>query len=526
MLEPPKSLKSLNIDLYGGTSFPSWLGNSLFSNLVSLHITKCEYCMTLPPLGQLPSLKDLEIHGMKILEKIGLEFYHVQEGKGYDSSFQPFPSLECIKFGNMPNWKEWLQIEGINFAFPQLRTMKLLNCPELRGHYLPSHLPCIEEIVICDCPHLLETPSTLHWLSSIKKIDIMINGFAEKLSWFECDSPCMMQNVVIGACATLFYVPKLILRSTCLQHLTLQYLPSLTAFPSSSLPTSLQSLDIRYCKNLSFLPPEMWSNYTSLVRLELLGSCDALTSFPLDGFPALQTLRIFDCKSVDSIYILESPSRRPSSLKSLKIEFQNSIGLIKVKIKMDTLTSLEELTLQCEELSFCEGVCLPPKLKSIKIQSQRTTPPITEWGLQGLTALSRLTISADEYIINTLRKESLLPISLVHLSINNNNNNNNKMKAFDVSGLRHLSSLESLEFRLCKELESMPENCLLPSSLKSLEFWFCEKLQSLPEDNLPDSLEELAIYYCPLLEERYKRKEHWSKIEHIPFIDINGKVTI
>jgi len=29
-----------------------------------------------------------------------------------------------------------------------------------------------------------------------------------------------------------------------------------------------------------------------------------------------------------------------------------------------------------------------------------------------------------------------------------------------------------------------------------------------------------------LLEERYKRKEHWSKIAHIPVIEINDQVTI
>jgi hypothetical protein len=29
-----------------------------------------------------------------------------------------------------------------------------------------------------------------------------------------------------------------------------------------------------------------------------------------------------------------------------------------------------------------------------------------------------------------------------------------------------------------------------------------------------------------LLEERYKRKEHWSKIEHIPFTQIEDQVTI
>jgi hypothetical protein len=157
---------------------------------------------------------------------------------------------------------------------------------------LPSHLPYIEEIVIKDCPHLLETPSTLHWLYSIKNINI--NGFAERtlLSWLESDSPSMMQVVVIEKCATLLYVPKLILRSTCLQHLTLYSLSSLIEFPSSGLPTSLQSLRIDNCENLSFLPPETWSNYTSLVSLDLWSSCDAVTSFPLDGFPALQTLRV------------------------------------------------------------------------------------------------------------------------------------------------------------------------------------------------------------------------------------------
>jgi len=123
-----------------------------------------------------------------------------------------------------------------------------------------------------------------------------------------------------------------------------------------------------------------------------------------------------------------------------------------------------------------------------------------------------------------------------------------EMKSFDGNGLRHLSSLQYLCFWYCRQLESLPENCFpsslksvqfvackklqlipencLPSSLKSLQFDRCEKLQSLPEDSLPDSLEELTIVRCPLLEERYKRKEHWSKIAHIPVIRINDEVTI
>ncbi|RHN66305.1 putative P-loop containing nucleoside triphosphate hydrolase, leucine-rich repeat domain, L [Medicago truncatula] len=491
MLQPPINLKSLNICLYGGTSFPSWLGSSSFYNMVSLSISNCENCVTLPSLGQLPSLKDIEICGMEMLETIGPEFYYAQIEKGSNSSFQPFPSLECIKFDNMLNWNEWIPFEGIKFAFPQLKAIELRDCPELRGH-LPTNLPSIEEIVISGCSHLLETPSTLHWLSSIKIMNINGLGESSQLSLLESDSPCMMQDVVIHNCSKLLAVPKLILKSTCLTHLKLHSLSSLTAFPSSGLPTSLQSLHIENCENLSFLPPETWSNYTSLVSLNISYSCDSLTSFPLDGFPALQTLDISRCRSLVSICISESPSPRSSSLESLIIESCYSIELFEVKLKMEMLSALENLHMKCQKLSFSEGVCLPLKLQSI-----------------------------GDDIFNTLMKESLLPISLVHLRICDLS----EMKSFDGNGLRHLSSLQSLCFLFCQQLETLPENCL-PSSLKSLEFYDCKKLESLPEDSLPESLKELYIDGCPLLEERYKRKEHWSKIAHIPVISINYKVTI
>jgi len=526
MLQPPKYLKSLKIDLYGGTNFPSWLGNSLFANMVSLCISNCEYCVTLPPLGQLPSLKDLEIYGLKILETIGPEFYFVKRGEGSNSPFQPFPSLEHMKLHNMPNWKEWFPFEGNNFSFPRLRTLKLHGCPELRRH-LPSHLSSIEEIEIEGCDNLLTTPPTLHWLSSIKKMKIAyhwsFDDHAERIqqTLLERDSPCLLQSIKIMMCLSLFSWPKMIMNSTCLQQLELYEIQSPVAFPVDGLPTSLRSLIIFRCEKFAFMPPEMWSNYTSLEGLYLQSSCCALTSFPLDGFPALQRLDISDCKSLDSIFILESPPCRPSSLLSLSIVSHNSIESLKFNVRMDTLTALEELFLQCSKLSFCAEVCLPPKLQKIDIVSYITTPPVTEWGLQGLTALSRLSIGCCDDIVNTLLNEPLLPISLVNLTIIYLD----EMKSFDGNGLQHLSSLENLAILNCEQLQSIPENCL-PSSLKSLGLYYCKKLESLPEDSLPYSLKKLDIYGCPLLEERYKRKEHWCKIAHIPVIEINYQVTI
>jgi hypothetical protein len=258
------------------------------------------------------------------------------------------------------------------------------------------------------------------------------------------------------------------------------------------------------------------------VSLELWSSCYGLTSFSLDGFPVLQRLYIYSCKNLDSIFISESPPRHASSLQSLKIKSHYSIGSFKVKLRMDTLACLEELSLGCRELSFCEGVFLPPKLQSIDIQSRRTmAPPVTEWGFQGLTALSSLSIGKDDDIVNTLMKESLLPISLVSLTISHLY----KMKSFDGNGFRHLSSLEKLDFLNCQQLESFPGNCL-PSSLKSLEFCYCKRLESLQEDSLPSSLKLLVIWRCHIVEERYKMQEHWSKIARIPVIIIEDQVTI
>jgi Leucine-rich repeat (LRR) protein len=169
-LRPSPNLKKLSIDLYGGTSFPSWLGDSSFSNMVSICIDNCAYCVTLPPLGRLPSLKNLRIGRMNSLVIIEGEFYG-NEG-GSNSSFQPFPLLEDLVIVDMSEWEEWLPFQGNNKSpFPSLKTLKLSNCGKLKG-YLPCHLPCIEKIEIYNCEDLSATPpeSTLHWLSSIKKI--------------------------------------------------------------------------------------------------------------------------------------------------------------------------------------------------------------------------------------------------------------------------------------------------------------------------------------------------------------------
>ncbi|XP_028190420.1 putative disease resistance RPP13-like protein 1 [Glycine soja] len=67
-LQPSTILKKLNIRCYGGTSFPNWTGDSSFSNIIVLSISDCNHCLSLPPFGQLPSLKELAIKRMKMVK--------------------------------------------------------------------------------------------------------------------------------------------------------------------------------------------------------------------------------------------------------------------------------------------------------------------------------------------------------------------------------------------------------------------------------------------------------------------------
>ncbi|KAG4917845.1 hypothetical protein JHK85_056126 [Glycine max] len=59
-----------------------------------------------------------------------------------------------------------------------------------------------------------------------------------------------------------------------------------------------------------------------------------------------------------------------------------------------------------------------------------------------------------------------------------------------------------------------------------LHMYNCPSFESSPEDQLPSSLVILSLRKCPLLEARYRGQngKYWSKIAHIPAIQINEKL--
>ncbi|XP_062086228.1 putative disease resistance RPP13-like protein 1 [Humulus lupulus] len=135
-LQPHTNLKKLKIYSYAGFNFPNWIGDSSFSNVVSIHLSHNKNCWSLPSLGQLPSLQNLVIQSFHGVETIGAEFYH---GNNPSNNITPFQSLETLTFHDMPAWKVWSPVGGddrdggVLTLFPSLKELSLNGCPVLAG---------------------------------------------------------------------------------------------------------------------------------------------------------------------------------------------------------------------------------------------------------------------------------------------------------------------------------------------------------------------------------------------------------
>uniref|UniRef100_A0A0D9XC11 AAA+ ATPase domain-containing protein n=1 Tax=Leersia perrieri TaxID=77586 RepID=A0A0D9XC11_9ORYZ len=153
-LFPPPSLEKLQIINFHGRNFPGWLVSScLKSNLPCIeyiHLIGCSSCTQLPPFGQLPQLKYLNIEDAFAIVNIGTEFV------GTDGVSIAFPKLKYLTFNGMPNWEEWSMTRN-------------KEAQPLMG--LPS-MPNLIELHILGCPKLRALPKTLQNITSIQTIGI------------------------------------------------------------------------------------------------------------------------------------------------------------------------------------------------------------------------------------------------------------------------------------------------------------------------------------------------------------------
>ena len=139
-------------------------------------------------------------------------------------------------------------------------------------------------------------------------------------------------------------------------------------------------------------------------------------------------------------------------------------------------------------------------LNSLRDLSIKLCPNLVSFPEEGFpTNLTSLTIGCDDEAECFPDEEigMTLPTSLTHLSF---------------WGFQKLIFLSSTGFQSL-------------TSLQSLRIWNCPNLTSFPEVGLPSSLLDLYIRDCPKLKRACKRDEgkEWSKIAHIPCVQIDGK---
>ncbi|MED6183152.1 hypothetical protein PIB30_035362 [Stylosanthes scabra] len=468
-LQPHINLKELEIRHYRGTRFPDWLGHSSYDNIARLTLDGCRNCCMLPSLGQLPSLEHLTISKFERLEIVGAEFYQKDEC----CLETPFPKLETLTFRSMPCWKVWHTMKF--HAFPRLRKLVLENCPMLRGD-LPNHLPSLQSLAILRCEQLsycLPRALAMTSLSIIGSNEVRIG-----------ELPPLLHNLSIGGNHQVESVLESI-TNTQLTSLTSLYISDCSShilFPVSSIPASLQELEIWNCRKLQV---QTDGQHHSLQELFIHNSYDSETSFSLfDSFPNLKSVKIRECEKMESIVV----SRSLSCLRSLSII---DCGSLK---SMSTLwmaaPQLESLAiLGCKEMELCSTGDSHCSLRSLQIsysEKLASSAPFMNSQFHGLTYL-RIHGEFDGNV-KYLLKEGWLPASLESLMLD------------------CITSVETLE---CKGLAHL-------TSLQQIYISSCHNLENIDGEKLPPSLLQLLIDNSPLLGKRCEMKDPqiWPKISH------------
>ena len=266
-LQPPSNLKKLAISFYVGGTFPSWIQNPSFSQMVQLYLKDCRNCAVLPSLGQLSSLKNLCIEGMSGIRIIGVEFY--------GQSVVSFQSLECLTFSDMVEWGDWCCPSSVDeelSLFPHLRQLIVRRCPKLVGK-LPSSLSFLVKLKIEECPKLICPLPQVQFLEELKlracnEVVLGRIGFDFK----------SLATLEIADCKE---VRRLGLENLGgLKRLGVHRCDGLISLEEQALPCNLEYLVIAGCRNLESLPNEL-QNLSSLTELRIV-DCPNLVKEHLD----------------------------------------------------------------------------------------------------------------------------------------------------------------------------------------------------------------------------------------------------
>ncbi|KAM3686023.1 hypothetical protein ACJW31_11G165300 [Castanea mollissima] len=388
-LQPHADLKKLTIENYGGTAFPCWLGHVSY-NLVSISLQKCKYCLSLPPFGNLPSLKYLYIMELNNVEFIDSEFY----GPAASTS-KPFGSLETLHLRKMLQLREWHHFrdnDGGAVAFPRLQHLHIQNCPNLTKG-LPDGFFSLKTLVIDQCQQLRASLPSAPDIRELKLQNC-------HKCYASLESLCIICSCDSLESFSLDLFPKL-------NHLEIQECQSLLSLAVSNQGPlqNLKSLQIRNCSSFLFFS----RRGTACPQPD-----HALPKKMQTLLPSLATLSLWHCPELNSL----PEGGLPYSLNSLDICFCDKLTAGRTTWSLQGLPSLRSFCIRGEYEnwnSFPDRGFLPSSLISLEIWNLQHLKSLVGDELLHLTALKKLGIGCCPNL--QCMPEDGLPTSLSFIKV-------------------------------------------------------------------------------------------------------------
>jgi hypothetical protein len=361
VLQPHPHLKELCLEGNWGSRLPSWLFS--LTNLVTLRLFKCEKCQYLPPLSQLPSLEDLELHLMNGMEYI----FDSGDNNEFSSSF--FPSLKSIDLSFCYNLKGWWRRRDSSVEVNSDSDNSIENT---ENPLLPS-FPCLLQLRIEYCP-----------ISSMPTFPHLEELTLESTSLKPLQQTMMMN---MGAAQS----------------------PTSTAkASSSSTPLSkLKSLSLDSIEDLETLPEEGLKKLTSLKSLSIW-KCNRLNSLSsgIQHLAALQDLKLYDCPELEVANVEDEMQWQ--GLKSLlSLTFSRLPKLVFLPLGLQHGTTLQKLLISdCENLTAIpEWIHNCTSLQVLEIDGCSSLTSLPE-GMRSLTSLQRLEIKNSLILLQRCEREA------------------------------------------------------------------------------------------------------------------------
>ncbi|GAU29438.1 hypothetical protein TSUD_150080 [Trifolium subterraneum] len=441
----------------------------------------------------------------KYLEELHMKFYDnreemndsiVESNVSVSEALQPNCNLKrlTVEYYNGNSFPNWLR----GCHLPNLVYLKLQNCG-LCSH-LPQlgQLPCLKELSISHCDGI----------KTISKEFYDNNSTSLPFRSLECLQFEKMDNWEEWLCLEGFPL---------LKKLCIRKCPKLKRAPPQHGP-SLQILELSDCNKLEEC---LCLEGSPLLENVSMSNCSKLKNAPLpQHLPSLQKLKIHDCEMLeisipkgDSMIELDLwkcdrilVNELPTSLKKFVL-WENPYAEFSEEQNLVNCTILESLMLDLKGILKRPSLDLRcyNSLRKLEIRGwDSSSLPFSHlftnlhylylYDCPQLESFPRGEFDVYDYEfenVESFPEENLLPPTLKSLVLMDCS----KLRIMNYKGFLHLNSLHTLRIENCPSLESLPEEALQLSSLSRL--WIEE---------------------CPLIWEKDKKEggDRWHTIRHIP----------